>query len=53
MIDGLPINTSGSFGTSSSTIALTSSFWRHLAIISQSLFDLALSDGNEMHRVYQ
>jgi hypothetical protein len=30
------------------TIALTSLFWRRLATISQSLFDLALCDGNEM-----
>jgi hypothetical protein len=51
MIEGLPINTSGSFGTS--TIALTSLFWRHLAIISQRFFDLALSDDDEMYRVYQ
>jgi hypothetical protein len=48
MIDGLPINTGGSFRTSFSTIALTILFWRRLDIISQSLFDLALSDGNEM-----
>ena len=51
MIDGLPINTGGGFRTSFFTIALTSLFWRRLAIISQSLFDLALFDGNEMYSV--
>jgi hypothetical protein len=30
------------------TIALTSLFWGRLAIISQSLFDLALCGGNEI-----
>jgi len=35
-----------------STSALTTFFCRCLAIISQSLFDLALSEDNEMYIVY-
>ena len=50
MIGGLPINTGDTSRTSFSTSASTTLFCRRLAIIYQSLFDLALYDGNEMYR---